>query len=65
MRSLTSTEVLAVSGGDGVTCTPENSGGNTYGGVQEPSSFGDDLISFYESLVQATSHVIERVAEAL
>ncbi len=42
-------------------CTPDN----TYGGVSNTQSFGQDLINLYEGLVRATSHVIERVANAL
>lgn len=40
-------------------------GGNNYGGVTDTSSFGDDVVEIYEGLVAATSHIIERVAEAL
>jgi hypothetical protein len=58
MRELTSNEILEVSGG--VVCTPENS----IAGVTNFSRLGDDLINFYEGLVAATSHVIERVANA-
>lgn len=58
MRELTSNEILEVSGG--VVCTPEN----TLVGVSNFTSIGNDLINFYEGLVAATSHVIERVANA-
>lgn len=60
MRELNQNELELVSGGTGV-CTP----GNSYGGVTNTSSVGQDLINFYEGLVSATSHVIERVANAL
>lgn len=60
MRALTAMEMSAVCGGTGV-CTPDNS----YGGVGDPGSFGDDVIEIYEGLVAATSHIIERVANAL
>lgn len=62
MRTLTVTEMAAVAGGTG-QCTASD-GGNNYGGVSDTGSFGDDLIEIYEGLVQATSHIIERVADA-
>jgi hypothetical protein len=61
MRNLTKDEIQMVAGGGG-RCA---SGGNNYGGVSDPGSLGADLIAFYEGLVAATSHVIERVARAL
>lgn len=63
MRELTMSELACVSGGTGV-CTPEDSG-NDYGGISDTGSFGQELIELYEGLVAATSHVIERVANAL
>ncbi len=60
MRELTTAELGLVAGGTG-QCTPENS----YGGVTDTESVGDDIINIYEGLVQAASHIIERVAEAL
>lgn len=63
MRVLTIAEMAAVAGGTG-ECTPENSG-NNYGGVTDTEGFGDDLVNIYEGLVSATSHIIERVANAL
>ena len=65
MRELTTSEMDFVAGGTGV-CTAEDSasGGNNYGGVTNTSSLGQDLINIYEGLVEATSHVIERVANA-
>ena len=65
MRELTTQELALVVGGTG-QCTPENSGsGNVIGGVTQPSTLGDDLVDIYEGIVQVTSHVIERVANAL
>ncbi|HLT91935.1 MAG TPA: hypothetical protein VKZ85_13440 [Woeseiaceae bacterium] len=63
MRELASHELPLVSGAGGgaPVCTPDN----TYGGVSNTQSFGQDLINLYEGLVRATSHVIERVANAL
>ena len=58
MRELTLNEVSRVAGG-------ECSAGNNYGGITEPSSLGQDIIQIYEGLVQATSYMIERVADAL
>lgn len=63
MRELTMSEMDFVSGGTGV-CTSEDSGNDIYG-VTDSDSFGDDLVNIYEGLVQAASHVIERVASAL
>jgi len=63
MRELTMNELSVIAGGEG-QCTPENTG-NNYGGVSSPSDVGPDLIGIYEGLVQAASHVIERVANAI
>jgi len=63
MRELTATELRFVSGGGG-ECS-EDSSGNSYGGVADTSSIADDLINIYEGIVEATSYVIERVANAL
>jgi len=59
MRELKSVEFELVSGGHGV-CSA-----NDYGGISNPGSVGDDIINIYEGLVAATSHIIERVANAL
>jgi hypothetical protein len=66
MRELTATEIGFVSGGTGDTgmCTPENSGNNV-GGVSNFDEIGNDIIAAYEGVVQAASHIIERVANAL
>ncbi len=61
MRELTLNEVQIVSGAGG-ECS---SGGNTVGGVSNPKTIGQDLIDIYEGVVAATSHIIERVANAL
>lgn len=63
MRELTASELGYVTGGTGV-CTPEDSG-NDYGGITDTGSVGAEIIEIYEGLVAATSHVIERVANAL
>jgi len=63
MRTLTEAELCAVSGGTG-ECTASD-GGNTYGGVSDTKSFGDNLIDLYEGAIEAASYVIERVANAL
>ncbi len=60
MRVLTTSEIGLVSGA-GDECS---GGGNNYGGVTEPSQLGEDLVEIYEGLVAATSHVIERIANA-
>lgn len=67
MRELTNSEIRHVRGGTGV-CTPGNTGGagdpNAYLGGTSPKGSGDALIAVYEGVVAATSHVIERVANA-
>jgi hypothetical protein len=60
MRGLKTEELKYVAGGEGV-CTPDNSG-NNYGGITNTAGIGDDIVNFYEGLVAATSHIIERVA---
>lgn len=62
MRELTLSEIQQVAGA-GDDCS--SGSGNNIGGVTEPSSLGKDLVDIYEGLVAATSHVIERVANAL
>jgi hypothetical protein len=62
MRELSVSEICLVSGGSDECAT---GGGNNYGGVTETSTLGADLIEIYEGLVEATSHIIERVASAL
>jgi hypothetical protein len=56
-------EIGMVSGGTG-ECTAGD-GGNDYGGITDTGSLGRELIEIYEGLVEVTSHVIERVADAL
>jgi len=51
-------EVNQVAGG-------ECPAGNNLGGITQPSSLGQDIIQIYEGLVEATSYMIERVANAL
>ena len=63
MRELTIEEMRWVAGGTG-ECTAEQTG-NNYGGVTDTSVLGQELIDIYEGLVAATSHIIERVANAL
>jgi hypothetical protein len=68
MRLLNEMELEVVCGAEGV-CTPGNTSGNasgnTYGGVVVTETVGDELINIYEGVVAATSHVFERVANAL
>ena len=63
MRELTMQELNLVAGA-GDNC-PSDGGGNDIAGVKDSQSLGDDLVNIYEGLVQATSHIIERVANAL
>ena len=60
MRTLTIEEMNVVAGGVG-----QCHASNNIGGVTNSSSLGQDLINIYEGIVAATSHVIERVANAL
>jgi hypothetical protein len=62
MRELNATELSFVSGA-GEECS--GGSGNNIGGVTDSGSLGQDLINIYEGLVEVTSHVIERVANAL
>lgn len=63
MRELTMNEIEFVSGGAD-ECKSEGEG-NEYAGVKDTKSIGKDLINIYEGVVEATSHIIERVANAL
>ena len=62
MRELNTTELDFVSGA-GEECS--GGSGNNIGGVTDSESLAADLINIYEAAVAATSHVIERVANAL
>jgi hypothetical protein len=61
MRKLNKTELDFVSGG--LVCT-EAEAGNVIYGISNPKGIGDFLIDTYEGLIQATSYMIERVANA-
>ena len=63
MRELTMSEIGFVAGG-AEQCSSDQ-GGNNYGGITDTGSIGDELIEIYEGLVEATSYIIERVANAL
>ncbi len=63
MRELTITE-LGLVGGGAEQCSSDQSG-NNYGGITDTKSIGREIIEIYEGLVEATSYVIERVANAL
>ncbi len=62
MRDLEPTELSFVSGA-GEECSGGGSG-NDLGGIKDAEGIGDDLVNIYEGIVQAVSHVIERVANA-
>lgn len=62
MRTLNSMEIAAVAGGEG-TCGPDD--GNSLGGISNADDSGDFFVNLYEGAVAVTSHVIERVANAL
>ena len=63
MRELTMSEIGFVAGG-AEQCSSDGSG-NTYAGISDVSSVGKEIIEFYEGLIEATSYIIERVANAL
>ena len=62
MRELTLGEIQTVSGASEECPTVS---GNNIEGISDFEKIGDDLVAFYEGLVQVTSHIIERVANAL
>lgn len=62
MRELNATELSFVSGA-GEECSGGGSG-NDIGGIKDSEGIGNDLVNIYEGIVQAVSHVIERVANA-
>jgi len=62
MRELTVSEIGLVAGA-GDDCP--TGGGNNLGGITEPGSLGQDIIEIYEGLVEATSYIMERVANSL
>ena len=66
MRELTMSEIEYVSGAsDDCSGGSGDASGNDFGGVTDTGGLGQDLINIYEGLVEATSHIIERVANAL
>ena len=62
MRALTLSEIQVVSGA-GNECPAVS--GNNIEGITNFEAIGRDLIALYEGLIEATSYVIERVANAL
>ena len=62
MRELNLSEMSLVSGANN-DCP--SGGNNDLAGIGDPPGLGRDIIDIYESLVEATSHIIERVANAL
>lgn len=65
MRELTTTELDFVSGAGDDCPEDSESSGNNIAGVTDSGSLGDDLVNIYEGVVQAASHIIERVATAI
>ena len=63
MRELTVSEIGFV-GGAAEQCRADQSG-NNYGGITDTRSIGREIIEIYEGLIEATSYVIERVANSL
>ncbi len=59
MRTLTVAETNIVAGG--VVCEKTN----YYGTIGDTSTVAGELVRLYEAVVFATSHVIERVANAI
>ena len=64
MRELTELEMGFVSGAGDECAASSGDSGNNIGGVTDSGSLGQDLINIYEGLVEAASHIIERVANA-
>lgn len=62
MRELTMSEMNFVAGA-GDDCSSGD--GNDLNGIKDSEGFGQDVVNIYEGLVAATSHIIERVANAL
>lgn len=65
MRELTMSEIGFVSGAGDDCSGSGDSQGNDIAGISDSANLGQDLINIYEGLVAATSHIIERVANAL
>jgi len=65
MRDLTAREIGWVAGGADSCSEGGANDGNDYLGGASPGDVGDIVIAVYEGLVAATSHIIERVANAL
>lgn len=65
MRELNSRELHQVAGGGNGGSCPSDSASNDFSGITDTGQFGRDLINLYEGAVDATSHIIERVAVAL
>ncbi|MCH7537105.1 MAG: hypothetical protein IIB74_09890 [Proteobacteria bacterium] len=63
MRELTMSEIGFVSGAGDDCPSGEDSSG--FAGLGDTSQIGKNLVNIYEGLVAATSHIIERVANAL
>lgn len=61
MRELNTSELDFVAGG--MVCT-EAEAGNVVHGIGQPETFGKYLIGVYEGLIEATSYMIERVANS-
>jgi hypothetical protein len=61
MRELKTNELDFVSGG--LVCTEGESGNELYG-ISRTNEFGRYLINLYEGAIEATSYMIERVANA-
>ena len=63
MRELTMSEIGFVSGAGDDCSSGEDS--SDFAGLGDTSQIGKNLVNIYEGLVAATSHIIERVANAL
>lgn len=66
MRLLTGEEMGFVSGaGEQCSSGGGEASGNNIGGITDSGNIGQDMVNIYEGLVDAMSHIIERVANAL
>ena len=65
MRELTLNEMQWVSGAGDDCSNDGGDGASPLGPIQNTETIGEQAIDVYEGMIELTSHIIERVAEAL
>ena len=65
MRVLSVEEMDLVAGAGEECASSSETSGNNLGGVTNSGQIGQDIVNIYEGAVEAMSHIIERVANAL